>query len=49
MVPSLMGTITSPCLGVTGGDYVSRSGMENMIYTMIMMISISIDDIPTTP
>jgi hypothetical protein len=38
-----------PCLGVTRGDHVSRPAMENMIYTMMMMINMSTDGSPTTP
>jgi hypothetical protein len=38
-----------PCLGVTGGDHVSRPAMENMIYTMMMMINMSTYGSPTTP
>jgi hypothetical protein len=33
--------VSPPCLGVTRGDHVSRPAMENMIYTMMMMINMS--------
>jgi hypothetical protein len=47
---SRMVPVSSSCLGVTGGDHVSRPAMENMIYTMMMMmINMSIDGNPTTP
>jgi hypothetical protein len=44
-----IGPVTPPFPGVTRGDHVLRPAMENMIYTMMMMINMSTDCSPTTP
>jgi hypothetical protein len=44
-----MGLVIPPCLGVIGGYHVSRPIIENMIYTMMMMINMSTYGSPITP
>jgi hypothetical protein len=38
-----------PCVGVTRGDNVSRYAMKNMIYIMMMMITMFTDGNPKAP
>jgi hypothetical protein len=40
---------TPPCIGVTVRNHASRYVMENMIYTMMMMIIMSTNGIPIAP